>query len=79
MGDSDLWHALNYFYPMFHNLISTVAKDAGMSIGYVARVLVGERRSAEVKAAIVKEFRRRIQTKDGPGGPFGETVGPAAH
>lgn len=79
LGDSDLWRALNYFYPRFHNLVSGVAEITGMSIGHVQRVLDGERISAEVRAAIVKEFRRRIQTKDGPGGPIGEAVGPAAH
>ncbi|MFN0107114.1 MAG: hypothetical protein ACKV2U_34080 [Bryobacteraceae bacterium] len=63
--DSDLWNNLNYFYPMFHNLVSTVAKDAGMSIGHVQRVLDGDRKSAKIQAAIVREFRRRIQTNDG--------------
>ena len=79
LGDSDLWRALNYFYPRFHHLVSGVAEITGMSIGHVQRVLDGERTSPEVRAAIVKEFRRRIQTKDGPGGPIGEAVGPAAH
>jgi hypothetical protein len=66
LGDCDLWHALNYFYPRFHNLVSEVAKVTGMSIGHVQRVLVGERTNGEIEAAIVKEFRRRIQPKDGP-------------
>jgi hypothetical protein len=78
LGDSDLWHALNYFYPRFHNLVSGVAEITGMSIGHVQRVLDGERISAEVTAAIVKEFRRRIQTNNGPGGSLDEAVGPAA-
>jgi len=64
LSDTDLWRALSYFYPRFHNLISGVAKATGMSIGYVQRVLDGERNSAELRAAIVSEFRKRIQPKD---------------
>jgi hypothetical protein len=60
LSDTDLWRALSYFYPRFHNLISGVAKATGMSIGHVQRVLDGERNSAELRAAIVREFRRRI-------------------
>jgi hypothetical protein len=78
LGDGDLWLALNYFYPRFHNLVSGVATVTGMSIGHVQRVLDGERTSAEIKAAIVKEFRRRIETKDGRGGHFDEAVQPEA-
>jgi hypothetical protein len=74
LDDSDLWKALNYFYPMFHNLVSTVAKDVGMSIGHVQRVLDGERKSAEVQAAIITEFRRRIRTNDDWGERSDDTV-----
>jgi hypothetical protein len=64
LSDTDLWRALSYFYPRFHNLISCVAKATGMSIGHVQRVLDGERDSAELRAAIVREFRKRTQPKD---------------
>jgi hypothetical protein len=63
LGDRDLLHVLNYFYPSFHNLISDVAKVTRKSLGHVQRVLDGDRRSAVVAAAIVEEFRRRIRMK----------------
>lgn len=66
LSDADLWDTLNYFYSRFHNFVSGVAKVTGKSIGHCQRVLDGTRKSAEVKAAIVQEFRRRIQSKDGP-------------
>jgi hypothetical protein len=65
LEDSDLWDNLSYFYPMFHNLVSTVAKDTSMSVGHVQRVLDGERKSGRIQAALVREFRRRIQTNGG--------------
>lgn len=64
LSDTDLWSALSYFYPRFRNLVSCVAKATGMSLGYVQRVLDGERNSAELRAAIVREFRKRTQPKD---------------
>jgi hypothetical protein len=78
LSDTDLWRALSYFYPRFHNLISCVAKATGMSIGHVQRVLDGERDSAELRAAIVREFRKRIQPTDGPGSHRHEAVHPEA-
>lgn len=61
LADSELILILKMMYPLFHNLISFVATETNFSIAYVMRVLNGVRKSADIDAAFVKEFRRRLK------------------
>lgn len=63
-SDHELMTVLRMVYVGSKNLISTVAVQREISISGVQKILAGERKNANVDAAIVKEFRRRLQDSE---------------